>query len=162
MKKLKQNEKIAVAVAVPLFLLFFIITQVSLISDTSIQDPSAVFRSGIDQDGSVGFVDTVIGEGVEALLNTLVTVHYIGVLEDGTVFDNSYDREAPFQFILGAGQVIPGWEEGVQGMRVGGQRILIIPPEFAYGAEGIGDVIPPQATLTFQIELIAVEEIPQQ
>lgn len=99
--------------------------------------------------------DIVVGTGAEAVAGTNVTVHYTGWLTDGTEFDSSIGRE-PFQFALGAGQVIPGWDQGVAGMKVGGQRRLTIPPDLGYGAAGAGGVIPPNATLVFEVELISV------
>lgn len=101
--------------------------------------------------------DLVLGEGDEAQPGQQVTVHYTGWLNDGSVFDSSKRRNDPFDFHLGAGQVIRGWDLGVEGMRVGGTRKLTIPPDLAYGARGAGGVIPPQATLVFEVELLAVE-----
>lgn len=101
--------------------------------------------------------DTVLGTGDTAVRHGRVTVHYTGWLMDGSKFDSSRDRGKPFQFTLGAGQVIAGWDQGVDGMKVGGRRILIIPPELAYGSRGAGSDIPPGATLKFDVELIAVE-----
>lgn len=100
--------------------------------------------------------DIVIGTGEEAVVGSQVTVHYTGWLEDGTKFDSSLDRQQPFSFTPGVGQVIRGWEQGVVGMKVGGKRELIIPPELAYGSRGAGGVIPPNATLRFEIELLKV------
>lgn len=97
------------------------------------------------------------GTGASAKNGNTVTVHYRGTLENGTVFDASYDRDEPFQFILGVGQVIPGWEIGVLDMKVGEKRILTIPPEFAYGPQGIPPVIPPSATLRFEVELLGIQ-----
>lgn len=101
--------------------------------------------------------DITKGTGEEADVGKTVTVHYTGWLMDGTKFDSSLDRNQPFSFTLGERRVIPGWEQGVVGMKVGGKRELIIPPELAYGARGAGDVIPPNATLKFEVELLAVK-----
>jgi len=106
--------------------------------------------------GGVDIQDQVVGNGDEATPYSEVTVHYTGRLENGEKFDSSLDRGQPFIFKIGAGQVIPGWERGVRGMKVGGKRTLIIPPKLAYGQRGAGGVIPPNATLTFDIELLAV------
>ena len=100
--------------------------------------------------------DLVIGEGASAAAGQKVTVHYTGWLTDGTKFDCSKDRGDPFVFPLGGRSVIAGWDEGVQGMRVGGVRKLTIPPQLGYGARGAGGVIPPNATLVFEVELLAV------
>jgi FKBP-type peptidyl-prolyl cis-trans isomerase FkpA len=101
------------------------------------------------------------GEGAEAAAGANVTVHYTGWLlyggEKGRKFDSSRDRGEPFAFPLGAGHVIKGWDEGVAGMRIGGQRRLTIPPELGYGARGAGGVIPPNATLIFEVELLAID-----
>ncbi len=102
--------------------------------------------------------DLVVGTGDEAVEGADVTVHYTGWLMDGTKFDSSHDRNKPFTFTPGAGQVIAGWEKGVLGMKVGGKRELIIPPELGYGAAGAGGVIPPNATLKFEIELLKVQQ----
>jgi FKBP-type peptidyl-prolyl cis-trans isomerase FkpA len=106
------------------------------------------------------YIDTVIGTGPTASAGQEVSVHYTGWLFNGGVqggkFDSSKDRMQPFQFDLGAGMVIKGWDEGVAGMKVGGQRTLIIPSELGYGARGAGGVIPPNATLKFDVELLAV------
>lgn len=98
--------------------------------------------------------DILVGEGAPAASGDTLTVHYIGTLESGQVFDDSYTRGEPFTFRLGAGTVIRGWDLGLVGMRVGGKRRLIIPPELAYGSQGRSP-IPPNATLHFEIELIA-------
>ena len=100
--------------------------------------------------------DLVTGAGALAAAGQSVTVHYTGWLTNGTKFDSSKDRNDPFVFTLGAGQVIRGWDEGVQGMLVGGTRKLTIAPELGYGARGAGSVIPPNATLIFEVELLAV------
>ena len=101
--------------------------------------------------------DLTVGDGDEARAGQFVSVHYTGWLTDGKKFDSSKDRDDPFEFGLGARQVISGWDEGVQGMKVGGTRKLTIPPNLGYGARGAGGVIPPNATLVFEVELLAIK-----
>ncbi len=107
-------------------------------------------------DSGLKYEDTVIGEGDVATAGQRVSVHYTGWLENGTKFDSSKDRNQPFDFNLGAGQVIKGWDEGVAGMQVGGSRKLTIPSQLGYGATGAGGVIPPNATLIFEVELLGI------
>ncbi|UJP04616.1 MAG: FKBP-type peptidyl-prolyl cis-trans isomerase [Nitrosomonas sp.] len=109
-------------------------------------------------------IDTKIGNGEEAEIGKTVNVHYTGWLYDenapdkkGRKFDSSHDRKEHFSFMLGAGRVIKGWDKGVQGMKVGGQRTLIIPPAMAYGSRGVGNIIPPDSTLIFEVELIGLK-----
>jgi FKBP-type peptidyl-prolyl cis-trans isomerase FkpA len=114
-------------------------------------------------DSGLNYTDTVEGSGDTAHAGATVSVHYTGWLHDptqpegrGRRFDSSKTRGEPFEFPLGAGMVIRGWDEGVQGMKVGGKRRLVIPPQLGYGARGAGGVIPPNATLMFDVELLAV------
>ncbi|MBI5901139.1 MAG: FKBP-type peptidyl-prolyl cis-trans isomerase [Rhodocyclales bacterium] len=101
--------------------------------------------------------DLVVGDGAEATAGQHVTVHYTGWLTDGRKFDSSKDRNDPFQFALGARHVIAGWDEGVQGMKIGGTRKLTIPSDLGYGSRGAGGVIPPNATLVFEVELLGLD-----
>jgi FKBP-type peptidyl-prolyl cis-trans isomerase len=103
------------------------------------------------------YTDQQVGTGAVATAGKTAVVHYTGWLLDGTKFDSSVDRNQPFSFPLGAGQVIKGWDEGVQGMKVGGKRTLIIPPALGYGVRGAGNVIPPNATLKFEVQLLDVK-----
>ncbi|MBM3342408.1 MAG: FKBP-type peptidyl-prolyl cis-trans isomerase [Betaproteobacteria bacterium] len=103
------------------------------------------------------FEDLTVGSGAEASAGQQVTVHYTGWLTNGQKFDSSKDRGEPFVFPLGGQRVIRGWDEGVQGMKIGGTRKLTIPPDLGYGARGAGGVIPPNATLVFEVELLATD-----
>lgn len=109
----------------------------------------------------LAYQDVVVGKGAEAALGKSVEVHYTGWLltagKKGQKFDSSVDRNEPFSFRLGGGEVIQGWDQGVAGMKVGGKRTLTIPPELGYGAQGAGGVIPPNATLVFDVELLGVK-----
>ena len=107
-------------------------------------------------DSGLKYEDLVEGDGDGAAAGQQVVVHYTGWLTDGTKFDSSLDRNQPFDFALGRGSVIRGWDEGVQGMKVGGKRKLTIPPQLGYGAHGAGGVIPPNATLVFEVELLEI------
>jgi FKBP-type peptidyl-prolyl cis-trans isomerase FkpA len=106
--------------------------------------------------GELKIEDSVVGKGAEAVAGKKVTVHYTGKLTDGKQFDSSVGKE-PFTFTLGAGEVISGWDKGVAGMKIGGKRKLTIPPEMAYGTTGAGSIIPPNATLMFDVELLKVQ-----
>lgn len=109
-------------------------------------------------DSGLMYYDIEEGDGASPEEGQTVVVHYTGWLEDGTKFDSSVDRGQPFEFVLGSGQVIPGWDEGVSTMQVGGKRQLVIPPDLAYGEQGAGGVIPPDATLVFDVELLEIVE----
>ena len=103
------------------------------------------------------YVDQMVGSGGEAKAGKTVTVHYVGTLADGKKIDSSRDRNVPFTFALGQGLVIKGWDEGLAGMKEGGKRKLIIPPNLGYGANGVGNLIPPNAELQFEVELLKVK-----
>jgi peptidylprolyl isomerase len=103
------------------------------------------------------YIDMKVGTGVQPAAGNKVTVHYTGYLMSGEKFDSSADRRQPFSFVIGYGQVIKGWDEGVASMRVGGKRKLVIPAELAYGKRGIGSIIPPNAQLVFDVELLEVK-----
>lgn len=118
---------------------------------TPSENPIVTTASGLQ------YIDVKTGDGAEAVTEKLVSVHYTGWLVNGTKFDSSKDRGQPFQFPLGAGRVIKGWDEGVAGMKIGGVRKLIIPSELGYGPRGAGNVIPPNATLIFEVELLAIQ-----
>ena len=138
-------------------------TLFAMAPDTNIADASALggpMEAEKPQVTASGLkiIDFVIGTGDVASSGQTVAVHYRGTLEDGTQFDASYDRGTPFEFPLGAGRVIKGWDEGVQGMKVGGQRKLVIPPDLGYGSRGAGRVIPPNATLIFEVELLEIKK----
>jgi FKBP-type peptidyl-prolyl cis-trans isomerase len=160
MSKRTTNEKLAigigVAIMVPVLgLLFF----PSLVREEAEQNFASETSGGVVTSSSLmQITDSIVGTGTEAVAGKRVTVHYVGKLADGTVFDASAAHGAPFSFDLGAGRVIAGWDEGVVGMKVGGKRTLVIPPELGYGASGYPPVIPPNATLTFDIELLNVED----
>jgi FKBP-type peptidyl-prolyl cis-trans isomerase len=124
-------------------------------------DSSATDGAAATSDGGavtdLKIEDIKVGDGDEAVAGKAVSVHYTGTLTDGKKFDSSLDRGQPFNFQLGAGQVIQGWDKGVAGMKVGGKRKLTIPPHLGYGERGAGGVIPPNATLVFEVELLGVK-----
>ena len=117
---------------------------------------TAVDENEVTTESGLKYVDYTVGDGASPKEGDTVTVHYSGFLTDGTKFDSSVDRGQPFQFKIGVGQVIKGWDEGVMSMAIGGKRKLIIPPELGYGARGAGGVIPPNATLLFDVELLGI------
>jgi len=118
----------------------------------------AVAAGTVTTPSGLSYTDLVNGTGPAPTSGKNVTVHYTGWLENGTKFDSSVDRGQPFAFRIGAGEVIPGWDEGVMSMKVGGKRKLVIPSLLGYGASGAGGVIPPDATLIFEVELLAVAD----
>ena len=119
-------------------------------------DNSENSENTITTDSGLEYIDLVEGTGATPQRGKRVVVHYTGTLKDGTKFDSSRDRNQPFTFTIGVGQVIKGWDEGVGTMKVGGRRKLTIPPELGYGAQGAGGVIPPNATLIFDVELLRI------
>jgi peptidylprolyl isomerase len=132
-------------------IIFLILPLFIFLSGCSDKEQTVTTPSGLK------YVDEVIGTGIAPEKGKNVTVHYTGTLEDGTKFDSSRDRNMPFTFMIGVGQVIKGWDEGVMSMKVGGKRKLTIPPDLAYGQRGAPPAIPPGATLIFEVELLDVK-----
>ncbi len=160
MRKLSRNEWIAVFIAIGFvgYTLFGGSINNVFKKSTSMSDSNSASVQGAVP-GNVIVNDLVSGDGALAETGKLISVHYLLSLQDGTVIQNSKDFGQPFRFVLGAGQVIPGWEMGFQGMKVGGKRTIIIPPELGYGAQSAGP-IPANSTLVFTVELIGVEDAP--
>lgn len=134
------------------------IAQATVPSTTNASDlmPAENQENVITTPSGLQYVDIVEGTGDMPKTGQIVTVHYTGTLENGRKFDSSRDRNQPFEFPIGAGRVIKGWDEGLSTMKVGGQRKLIIPPDLGYGSRGAGGVIPPNATLIFDVELLGI------
>lgn len=174
MSSLSRNEYIGITLAVIIGIAVFAFGLVSVTGSSD--DTSNTSQNTMTNDttptnvpiqttaSGLGIADTLLGTGDEAVAGKAVFVHYTGMLDDGTVFDSNKNSDQPFGFILGQGMVIAGWEEGVQGMKVGGTRRLVIPADLAYGARGVTApdgtvVIPANATLTFDVELVAVQNV---
>ena len=138
-----------------------VVLALAILAAMPLERSDAATNQVIEMPNGLKYTDTKAGDGATAASGNKVSVHYTGWLYNngakGAKFDSSVDRGQPFQFTLGAHQVIAGWDEGVAGMKVGGKRTLIIPPEFGYGARGAGGVIPPNATLMFDVELLGVQ-----
>jgi len=127
-----------------------------VLSDEDIADD---LDAAVDASGNINRLiidDVIVGSGEEVVTGDTVSVHYIGTLQNGQSFDNSYPKDTPFEFVVGEGKVIAGWEQGIVGMKQGGQRILVIPSNMAYGANQVGP-IPANSTLVFAIELLAIK-----
>jgi len=139
-----------VQLLLPLLLIAFSITPV-FAAETKV-------NKMVTNPSGLKYIDQVVGKGPAPVKGKQVTVHYTGTLEDGKKFDSSVDRKEPFIFSIGVGQVIKGWDEGVMSMRVGGKRKLVIPADLGYGSRGAGGVIPPNATLLFDVELLDVQQ----
>jgi FKBP-type peptidyl-prolyl cis-trans isomerase FkpA len=148
MSRKQVTTGVAVAVSLAVVAFFFIFIN-PFLQQSAASVPQETMTNIVIQDQAVG-------TGAEAKSGDVITVNYTGRLSDGTVFDTSIGRE-PLQFMLGASNIIPGWNQGIEGMKVGGKRLLIIPPSLAYGAQGIGP-IPPNATLIFEIDLLDVSQ----
>jgi FKBP-type peptidyl-prolyl cis-trans isomerase FkpA len=137
------------------------VSSVAVVDETNANQQEALFgalASSLNEQGLVSKLvvdDVVVGSGEEAQAGDTVTVHYVGTLQNGQQFDNSNTRGEPFTFTLGENNVIAGWEQGIVGMKIGGERILVIPPEMGYGAKNVGP-IPGNATLVFAVELLAI------
>lgn len=155
---------IAVALAVVIALGFLFMGS-SLFAPFESAEPQPALEVGQalsgNEEGKLMITDTIVGTGAEAAGGASITVNYVGKLDNGQVFDASSNHGQPFTFTLGVGQVIPGWDQGILGMKVGGKRTLVIPAELAYGDRAIGS-IPANSTLTFEVELLDVQLAPQQ
>jgi len=155
-----RNQRIAIIVVALLLIaavVYFAFLRGTPSSSSPTSGPSTSSQGLITTDSGLQYEDLVVGDGAEARAGDTVSVHYTGWLEDGTKFDSSVDRGVPFEFTLGRGMVIKGWDEGVAGMKVGGKRRLIIPADLGYGSSGAGGVIPPNATLIFEVELLEIK-----
>jgi len=148
----RRNTRILIVVIVVLVIAAIAFVAFNGFANRKSSTPNAVSTtaSGLKID------DLIVGTGQAAKAGDTISVHYTGYLADGTKFDSSLDRNQPYEFVLGQGNVIPGWDQGLVGMKVGGKRKLTIPPELAYGAQGTGP-IPPNATLTFEVQLLGIK-----
>ncbi len=149
---MKIGQVIAIVIAI-LFVGYFLGGNIINKNDSNVQNSA----SAIGADDGLKVEDVLNGSGDGAKSGDTVSVHYSGFLTDGQKFDSSIDRGAPFEFSLGAGQVIAGWERGIVGMKKGGKRTLTIPPELAYGQDGFPPIIPPNSTLIFEVELLEIK-----
>ncbi len=163
---MKQNEIITLCVGIAVVVFFGWIAKPSLSAVFSTNSSSnmtststlpAVSGTNVSTDPKLQIIDVSVGTGATVVKGSHVYVNYIGMLQDGTKFDSSYDRGTPIDFSVGTGQVIKGWDLGLLGMKVGGKRRLVIAPDYAYGSAGVSGVIPPNSTLVFDLELVDVK-----
>ena len=154
MKNLNKNQIIAVVLALAFLAYIMFAGPIMNLFNPSAQDNNIQRK---EANSGLQIQDEIVGTGLSAGLGDTLTVHYVGTLSDGRVFDSSLDRNVPFTFVVGVGQVIRGWDKGLLGMHVGGKRLLIIPPEYGYGSQEAG-TIPPNSTLIFEIELLNVKK----
>ena len=157
-KRKKKEDVNYLLIFIILLIIIIVISQIQNGSNNDMTDFPMVDPNieVITTDSGLQYQDIEVGTGQEAKVSDAISVHYTGYLTDGTKFDSSVDRDTPFDFNLGMGFVIPGWDEGVQGMAVGGKRILIIPSGLGYGPSGSGSVIPPNSILIFEVELLGI------
>ncbi|MBV5259911.1 FKBP-type peptidyl-prolyl cis-trans isomerase [Synechococcus moorigangaii CMS01] len=130
--------------------------QIAAMPTEELKNMDLDLSKAVTTESGLQYIDEVVGEGASPMEGEMVTVHYTGKLTNGDVFDSSVKRNEPFSFVIGVGQVIKGWDEGVITMKPGGKRTLIIPAELGYGSRGAGGVIPPNATLIFDVELLGI------
>ncbi len=157
MKNLTRNQGIAVAIGLALMTyLFFSGPLMNLFSSNKV---NSVIENQMPQTGFT-VEEVVLGQGALVAPGDMLTVHYVGRLPNGQVFDSSLDRNTPIKFTVGIGQVIRGWDEGLLGMRVGGKRVITIAPDYAYGSQAVG-TIPANSTLIFEVELLDAEKVQQ-
>jgi FKBP-type peptidyl-prolyl cis-trans isomerase FkpA len=154
MKKLRKEEWVAVAACLAFLTYLFFSGPLMSFFNSSMNTPGA---SGTELQTGFTTQDVVVGTGAVAEPGDIVTAHYVGKLPDGRVFDSSKERGAPISFLLGSGQVIKGWDQGIVGMKVGGTRVLTIAPDYGYGAQAVGS-IPANSTLIFEVELLDVKK----
>ncbi len=158
---MQKNKTILLSVGIIVIIILIVVFIFSGSKQTNSNEPMSGQNQEATRTTSDGLqiTDEVVGTGVEATAGKMVTVQYTGTLTNGTKFDSSFDHGSPFSFLLGVGKVIQGWDEGVQGMKVGGKRKLVIPPSLAYGSREVGGgLIPANSTLVFEVELLDVKD----
>jgi len=156
-RRMGQNVAVMMGIVALVAIMAMLSCAVSKDTSSGVTQNTSISQGTSQRDSQLRIEDLSIGTGPEAKVGDRISVHYTGWLADGAKFDSSRDRNEPFEFILGQGNVIEGWDKGVVGMKVGGKRKLVIPPQMAYGERGAGGIIPPNAVLTFEVELLAVQ-----